>query len=142
MERIDDTYNEYSEEYQVCQQELVALREDIKAEVKDGKIEENHFLILDKKIDDYLREMKALEKGGGAVMISRKKRTGKGEEEEEEETDEEFEDESDEPDIEDEFDEEHEEEQAEGESKEVEDAKDTLAKMVGSENGTKENDSD
>jgi hypothetical protein len=64
MERIDDTFNEYKKEYQTCEQELIALREDIKKDVKKGKIEENHFLILDKKIDDYLLEMKVQKEGG------------------------------------------------------------------------------
>ncbi|UCE37750.1 MAG: Ig-like domain-containing protein [Thermoplasmata archaeon] len=69
IERIDDTFNKYKKDPQECEQELIALREDIKAEVKEGKLEENHFLILDKKIDDYLMEMKALEKEeAGAVL--------------------------------------------------------------------------
>jgi hypothetical protein len=69
MERIDDTFNEYSKEYKTCEQELIALREDIKGDVKKGKIEENHFLILDKKIDDYLQKMKAHEDGVGPAPI-------------------------------------------------------------------------
>ncbi len=62
LERIDDTFNEYKKEYQTCEKELITLREGLKGEVKKGKLDENHFLILDKKIDDYLREMKSLEK--------------------------------------------------------------------------------
>ena len=60
----------YNKNYQECEKELVTLREDIKQEVKNGKIEENHFLILDKKIDDYLREMKAFVKGRGVTGIA------------------------------------------------------------------------
>jgi hypothetical protein len=66
MEKVDNTFNEYKKNYQECEKELITLREYIKKDVKDGKIEEDHFLILDKKIDDYLREMKALEKSGAA----------------------------------------------------------------------------
>jgi hypothetical protein len=62
FERIDDTFNEYKKERQECEKELIMLREDLKGEVKKGKLEESHFLILDKKIDDYIREMKAQEK--------------------------------------------------------------------------------
>ncbi|UCE37746.1 MAG: Ig-like domain-containing protein [Thermoplasmata archaeon] len=62
IERIDDTFNKYKKDHRECEQELIALREDIKAEVKEGKIEENHFLILDKRIDDYLMELKTMEK--------------------------------------------------------------------------------
>ncbi|UCE37749.1 MAG: Ig-like domain-containing protein [Thermoplasmata archaeon] len=69
LERVDDTYNKYKENYQECEQELIALREDIKAEVKEGKLEENHFLILDKKIDDYIMEMKSLEKEEAGIGL-------------------------------------------------------------------------
>ncbi len=71
LEKIDDIYEEYKEDPKVCEQELVTLRDTIKKEVKDGKIEENHFLILDKKIDDYLNEIANSKKGqamkGGLV---------------------------------------------------------------------------
>ncbi|UCE37747.1 MAG: Ig-like domain-containing protein [Thermoplasmata archaeon] len=63
MERIDDTYNEYKKNPQECEQELIALREGIKKDVHRGKIEENHFLILDKKIDDYIMKLAVMEKG-------------------------------------------------------------------------------
>ncbi|UCE38149.1 MAG: Ig-like domain-containing protein [Thermoplasmata archaeon] len=63
LEQIDDTFNEYKKNYQTCEQELITLRDNIKREVKEGRLEENHFLILDKKIDDYLLEMKTLDKG-------------------------------------------------------------------------------
>jgi hypothetical protein len=58
LERIDNTFNEYKNDYKICEHELITLREDIKGDVKKGKIAENHFLILDKKIDDYLLQMK------------------------------------------------------------------------------------
>ncbi|UCE74045.1 MAG: Ig-like domain-containing protein, partial [Methanomassiliicoccales archaeon] len=62
LDKIEEIYEEYKDEYKTCQNGLVTLREEIKRQVKIGKLEENHFLILDKKIDDYLVELKALEK--------------------------------------------------------------------------------
>ncbi|UCE37744.1 MAG: Ig-like domain-containing protein [Thermoplasmata archaeon] len=62
IDRIEDTFNEYKKDPQACEQELIALREDIKVDVRKGKIEENHFLILDKRIDDYLLDLKTMEK--------------------------------------------------------------------------------
>jgi hypothetical protein len=59
FDKIDDTFNDYKKNEQICEKELVTLRENIKGEVKQGKIEEFHFLILDKKIDDYLNNMEA-----------------------------------------------------------------------------------
>ncbi len=69
LEKIDDIFNEYKKNYQMCQQELITFRESIKKEVKDGKLEESHYLILDKKIDDYLMEMKAMEKSNPKSML-------------------------------------------------------------------------
>jgi hypothetical protein len=66
LEKIDDIFNKYNKNYQRCQQELITLRESIRNEVKDGKLEESHYLILDKKLDDYLLDMKA-QKEGSAV---------------------------------------------------------------------------
>ncbi|UCE37745.1 MAG: Ig-like domain-containing protein [Thermoplasmata archaeon] len=62
MDRIESTFNEYKQNPQECEKELIELREDIKADVRKGKIEENHFLILDKRIDDYLLDLKTMEK--------------------------------------------------------------------------------
>jgi hypothetical protein len=64
LDEIDDTYNENKNDSQKCHEELTTLREEIRDEVKGGKLEENHFLILDKKIDDYLQQIKTHEKSG------------------------------------------------------------------------------
>jgi hypothetical protein len=60
LEKIDDIFEKYKDNHQRCQQELITLRETIRKEVKDGKIDESHYLILDKKLDDYLLDMKTL----------------------------------------------------------------------------------
>jgi hypothetical protein len=68
MERIENTFDEHKNNPEECKKELIALRDSIKADVKKGKIEENHFLILDKKIDDHLMELKVMEKEGIGVI--------------------------------------------------------------------------
>jgi hypothetical protein len=68
LEKIDDLFNQYNKNYQRCQQELITLRETIRKEVKDGKLEESHYLILDKKLDDYLLDMKALKEESGEAV--------------------------------------------------------------------------
>jgi hypothetical protein len=62
LEKIDETYDEYKEDPDECKKELLSLREKIKIEVKHGHLEEGHFLVLDKKIDDYLMEIKEMKK--------------------------------------------------------------------------------
>jgi hypothetical protein len=69
MERIEVTFNEHKMNPQKCKKELISLREFIKAEVTRGKLEESHFLILDKKIDDHLMELKAMDKGEDEAFI-------------------------------------------------------------------------
>jgi hypothetical protein len=64
LEKIDDIFDKYKDNHQRCQQELITLRETIRKEVKDGKLDESHYLILDKKLDDYLLDMKALKDTG------------------------------------------------------------------------------
>jgi hypothetical protein len=71
LEKIDDVYEEYKEDPKVCGEELVALREVIKKEVKEGELEENHFLILDKKIDEYLGELDIPKDRKGPKVISK-----------------------------------------------------------------------
>lgn len=73
MDNIDETFNSYKKNVQVCSKQLVDLRESIKAEVRDGKIEESHFLILDKKIGDYLVEIESEEDAKLERTIEKKK---------------------------------------------------------------------
>jgi hypothetical protein len=68
LEQIDETYDEYKHDYQACVSELLSLRDKIKIEVKQGNLEEGHFLILDKKIDDYLRDLRIAKKEGKYIQ--------------------------------------------------------------------------
>ncbi|MCK5562392.1 MAG: Ig-like domain-containing protein, partial [Thermoplasmata archaeon] len=60
LDKIDDTFNSYKMNAQTCEKELIDLKETIKAEYKAGKIIDNHYLILDRKIDDHLKEMRII----------------------------------------------------------------------------------
>jgi hypothetical protein len=62
METIDKTYNSYKLDYRVCKKELMLVKELIKDDSENRIIEENHYMILDKKIDDYLHELKSKDK--------------------------------------------------------------------------------
>jgi hypothetical protein len=68
MERVDNTYATYKNNSSLCERELIELRDDIKKDVQKGKIEDNHFLILDKRIGDYMEEM---DRGRGRNSRSR-----------------------------------------------------------------------
>jgi hypothetical protein len=64
LENVDEIFNKYKDNQQRCQQELITLRETLRKEVRDGKLDESHYLILDKKLDDYLLDMKTMNKTG------------------------------------------------------------------------------
>ncbi|UCF08090.1 MAG: Ig-like domain-containing protein, partial [Thermoplasmata archaeon] len=83
LEMIDDTYDEYKKKPRVGEKKLIALRDGIKNDVKKGRLEENHFLILDKKIDDYLHELRAPRKVGAAPLPEEEEEEEMAEEEEE-----------------------------------------------------------
>ncbi|UCD38211.1 MAG: Ig-like domain-containing protein [Fidelibacterota bacterium] len=67
LEQIEETYDEYKHDYDTCYRELISLRDKIKIEVKQGNLEEGHFLILDKKIDDYIRDLRIAKREGRIV---------------------------------------------------------------------------
>jgi hypothetical protein len=71
LEEIEDIYTENESNPKKCEKELISLREEIKGAVTEGKLEEGHFLILDKKIDDHLRDLKARDKGEEKEEVSK-----------------------------------------------------------------------
>jgi len=78
LDRIDSTFNSYKMNYQTCEKELITLKDTIKKEFQAGKIEDNHYLILDKKIDDYLSDMRLTKmEEDGEVLKAYETRTGK-----------------------------------------------------------------
>ena len=78
LDKIDSTFNSYKMNYQTCEKELITLKDIIKKEFQTGKIEDNHYLILDKKIDDYLSEMRLTKmEEDGAVLKAYEARAGK-----------------------------------------------------------------
>ena len=58
MIKIDTTYDEHRKDPQVCENRLNSLKEWLKVKVKQGMVDEYHYLILDKKIDDYLQDIR------------------------------------------------------------------------------------
>ena len=75
LDIIEDTYDKYKNKPKTCEKELIKLRDSIKVDVKTGKIEENHFIILEKKLDDHLNEVRtSLDEG----VVKRYKQHGRG----------------------------------------------------------------
>lgn len=58
IQKLDNTYNEYRKDPHICEHKLNQLKEWLKIKVGRGKLDEYHYLILDKKIDDYLAEVR------------------------------------------------------------------------------------
>jgi hypothetical protein len=58
IDKLDKTYNKYKYDPRLCERNLRSLKESLKVKVKRGEVEEYHYIILDKKIDDYLEEFK------------------------------------------------------------------------------------
>jgi N-acetylneuraminic acid mutarotase len=78
LDKIDSTFNSYKMNYQTCEKELITLKDTIKKEFQAGKIEDNHYLILDKKIDDYLSDMRLTKmEEDSEVLKAYKTRAGK-----------------------------------------------------------------
>ncbi len=73
IDKIDAIYMDYKIDYKTCEKELIVLKDTIKVEFKKGKIEDNHYLILDKKIGDYIQELRTLEKTPIAQKVNVKK---------------------------------------------------------------------
>jgi hypothetical protein len=56
--RLDEIYEKYRKDPYVCEHKLNQLKESLKIKFKSGEMEENHYLIMDKKIDDYLSNVR------------------------------------------------------------------------------------
>ncbi len=59
IDRLDVVYSKYRHDPKICEMRLISLKDSLKKKVKQGEVDEYHYLILDKKIDDYLEEMKS-----------------------------------------------------------------------------------
>ena len=57
LERIDSTYNEYAVDREECRTRLERLKRDVIELLNKGKIDEGHFLMLDEKITQYLKDL-------------------------------------------------------------------------------------
>ena len=59
MERMDDVYTTYKMNSRQCEAELYKLRTKVMDDFKQGIIDERKFNILDKRIDEYILEIRA-----------------------------------------------------------------------------------
>jgi len=57
LTRIDATYNQYAVDRIECRSQLERLKSDAIEMLKTGKIDEGHFLMLDEKISQYLKDI-------------------------------------------------------------------------------------
>ena len=61
LTEIDDCFSQYKMKSKRCEAELYRLRDMISEELKKGSIDENAYTVLDKRIDEYLREVRESE---------------------------------------------------------------------------------
>ncbi len=62
LTRIDDTYSKFKVNEQECEAELRKIKKSITEELKKGSLDDNYYSILEKRIDDYLDEVKEAKK--------------------------------------------------------------------------------
>jgi cytochrome c-type biogenesis protein CcmE len=58
MEEIDDVYSRFKMNTRRCEGELQRLKNEVLDEFKEGMIDEDNYNVLDRRIDDYLKEVK------------------------------------------------------------------------------------
>jgi VCBS repeat-containing protein len=58
LRRIDDKYIAYRTNLQALETELLTIKSEIRAEFERGTLADAHLMILDKKLDDYLQEIR------------------------------------------------------------------------------------
>jgi ribosomal protein L40E len=57
LTKIDSTYNQYAVDREECRSQLERLKRDAIEMLKNGRIDEGHFLMLDEKISQYLKDL-------------------------------------------------------------------------------------
>ncbi len=57
LARIDSTYNEFAVDREECRTRLDRLKSDVIEMLNKGKIDEGHFLMLDEKISEYMKDL-------------------------------------------------------------------------------------
>ncbi|MCC7432459.1 hypothetical protein IT412_02945 [Candidatus Peregrinibacteria bacterium] len=61
LHEIDDAYSSYKWKSKRCEAELYRLKDQVEEQLKAGKIDENTYQLLEKRIDKYLDEIKYAE---------------------------------------------------------------------------------
>jgi hypothetical protein len=62
LAEIDDVYSKLKSDRQKCEEELYRLRNTILEGFTDGRITEENYGIMDKRIDKYMKELSETEK--------------------------------------------------------------------------------
>ena len=57
LAKIDSTYNEFAVDREECRTRLERLKSDVIEMLNKGKIDEGHFLMLDEKIGEYMKDL-------------------------------------------------------------------------------------
>lgn len=57
LARIDSTYNEFAVDREECRTRLERLKTDVIEMLNKGRIDEGHFLMLDEKISEYMKDL-------------------------------------------------------------------------------------
>jgi cytochrome c-type biogenesis protein CcmE len=58
IEEVDDVYSRFKMNSRRCEGELHRLKDEVLDEFKEGMIDEDNYNVLDRRIDDYLKEVK------------------------------------------------------------------------------------
>ena len=58
LDEIDEIYSRFKMNARQCESELYKLRDQVLDEFKEGAIDEDNYKVLDKRLDDYMKEIK------------------------------------------------------------------------------------
>jgi len=58
MDEVDDIYSRFKMNTRRCETELYRLKDDVLDDFKEGMIDEKNYKTLDKRIGDYMKEVK------------------------------------------------------------------------------------
>ena len=58
MDEVDNVYSRFKMNTRRCETELYKLRDQVLGEFKEGMIDEENYNVLDKRINEYMKEIK------------------------------------------------------------------------------------
>ena len=60
MRNVESTYNEFRSDATKCEVALLLIKEDAQKNLLEGRITEEQFALIDRRIEDYLEEVRKL----------------------------------------------------------------------------------